>query len=232
MATSPARVPALLEAPAGPAVAPAAGAASPLDGGGRARLLSLLFGMNLINYVDRVNITIVAPVILADLGWVNTIPTLGGMGALIGGGWLSDRLVQRGVAEGRARKLLAVSGLGGLALCMTAAALAPSGVLAVTFFTLNGFVQGFAVAPLLSLPAVLAPSAAATIAAAANFCMALGGVVSPWAAGPLRDRTADWSVPFVTAAVSVSLALALASLVLGLAFRAEALPGHEQRGVV
>ncbi|MEW6270130.1 MAG: MFS transporter, partial [Thermodesulfobacteriota bacterium] len=35
----------------------------------RGRLLALLFSMNLINYVDRVNITIVAPVILADLGW-------------------------------------------------------------------------------------------------------------------------------------------------------------------
>jgi ACS family D-galactonate transporter-like MFS transporter len=159
---------------------------------------------------------------MKEMGWVNTIPTLGGMAALIGGGWLSDRLVQRGYAEGRARKLLAVVGLGGSAVCMAAAALAPNGIAAVTFFTLNGFVQGLAVAPLFSLPAVLAPRAAATIAAAANFCMALGGVVSPYLAGVLRDRTGDWSVPFLTAAVS----LLLASLVLGLVFRAEPLPGH------
>jgi MFS family permease len=159
---------------------------------------------------------------MKEMGWVNTIPTLGGMAALIGGGWLSDRLVQRGYAEGRARKLLAVVGLGGSAVCMTAAALAPNGVAAVAFFTLNGFVQGIAVAPLFSLPAVLAPRAAATIAAAANFCMALGGVVSPYLAGLLRDRTGDWSAPFLTAAVS----LLLASLVLGLVFRAEPLPGH------
>jgi ACS family hexuronate transporter-like MFS transporter len=164
---------------------------------------------------------------MKELGWVNTIPTIAGMAALIGGGWLSDRLVQRGVAEGRARKLLAVGGLGGSALCMAAAAFAPSGVLAVTFFTLNGFVQGLAVAPLFSLPAVLAPSAAATIAAAANFCMALGGVLSPYVAGLLRDRTGEWSVPFLTAAVS----LALASAVLGLAFRAEPLPGHGRQRV-
>jgi len=161
---------------------------------------------------------------MKELGWVNVIPTLGGMAALIGGGWLSDRLVQRGVAEGRARKRLAVIGLGGSSVCMVAAALAPTGVLAITFFTLNGFVQGLAVAPLFSLPAVLAPRAAATIAAAANFCMALGGVISPYVAGLLRDRTGEWSLPFLTAAAS----LLLASLVLGLVFRAEPLPGHER----
>lgn len=159
---------------------------------------------------------------MKEMGWVNTIPTLGGIAALIGGGWVSDRLVQRGIAEGRARKLLAVIGLGGSAVCMVAAALAPNGVAAVAFFTLNGFVQGLAVAPLFSLPAVLAPRAAATIAAAANFCMALGGVVSPYVAGLLRDRTGAWSVPFLTAAAS----LLLASLVLAFAFRAEPLPGH------
>jgi MFS family permease len=159
---------------------------------------------------------------MKELGWVNVIPTLGGMAALIGGGWLSDRLVQRGIAEGRARKLLAVVGLGGSSVCMLAAALAPNGVLAITFFTLNGFVQGLAVAPLFSLPAVLAPRAAATIAAAANFCMALGGVISPYVAGLLRDQTGEWSLPFLTAAAS----LLLASLVLGLVFRAEPLPGH------
>lgn len=159
---------------------------------------------------------------MQELGWVNVIPTLGGMAALIGGGWLSDRLVQRGIAEGRARKLLAVIGLGGSSVCMVAAALAPNGVLAITFFTLNGFVQGLAVAPLFSLPAVLAPRAAATIAAAANFCMALGGVISPYVAGVLRDQTGEWSLPFLTAAAS----LLLASLVLGFVFRAEPLPGH------
>ena len=159
---------------------------------------------------------------MKETGWVNTIPTLGGIAALIGGGWVLDRLVQRGIAEGRARKLLAVVGLGGSAVCMAAAALAPNGVAAVAFFTLNSFVQGLAVAPLFSLPAVLAPRAAATIAASANFCMALGGVISPYVAGILRDRTGEWSAPFVTAAAS----LLLASLVLGLVFRAEPLPGH------
>lgn len=162
---------------------------------------------------------------MKELGWVNIIPTLGGMVALVGGGWLSDRLVQRGTAEGRARKLLAVGGLGGSALCMVGAALAPNGVLAVAFFTLNGFVQGLAVAPLFSLPAVLAPTKAGTIAAATNFCMALGGVVSPYVAGVLRDRTGDWSAPFLTAAVS----LLLGSLVLAFAFRAEPLPGHARQ---
>ena len=159
---------------------------------------------------------------MQSMGWVNAIPTLGGIAALIGGGWISDRLVQRGVAEGRARKLLAVAGLGGSSACMVAAALATNGVAAVAFFTLNGFVQGLAVAPLFSLPAVLAPRAAATIAASANFCMALGGVVSPYVAGLLRDRTGEWSIPFLTAAA----ALLAASVVLGLVFRAEPLPGH------
>jgi len=164
---------------------------------------------------------------MKELGWVNTIPTLGGMASLFGGGWLSDRLVRSGVAEGRARKLLAVAGLAGSSVCIAAAAFAPNGVLAVTFFTLNGFVQGLAVAPIFSLPALLAPSKAATIAATTNFCMALGGVVSPYLAGVLRDRTGDWSLPLLTAAA----ALLGASVVLALLFRAEPLPGHARREV-
>jgi MFS family permease len=159
---------------------------------------------------------------MKELGWVNTIPTLGGMAALFCGGWLSDRMVRAGVPEGRARKLLAVAGLGGSGLCIAAAAFAPNGVLAVAFFTLNGLVQGLAVAPIFSLPALLAPSAAATIAATANFCMAMGGVLSPYVAGVLRDRTGDWSLPLLTAAAAV----VAASLVLAVLFRAEPLPGH------
>jgi MFS transporter, ACS family, D-galactonate transporter len=158
---------------------------------------------------------------MQELGWINTIPTFGGMAALLAGGWISDHLVRRGVAEGRARKLLAVTGLAGSAVCIAAAGWAPSAVLAIAFFTLNGMVQGLAVAPIFSLPAVLAPKASATIAATTNFCMALGGVISPYLAGVLRDRSGGWETPFLSAA----MALVAAALVLGLAFRAEPLEG-------
>ena len=40
-------------------------------------------------------------------------------------------------------------------------------IVAIAFFTLNGFIQGLAVAPFFSLPAVLAPRATATVAATA-----------------------------------------------------------------
>jgi sugar phosphate permease len=74
-------------------------------------------------------------------------------------------------------------------------------VLAVGFFTLNGLIQGLAVAPFYSLPAVLAPRSAGTIAATLNFCMAIGGVASPYVAGLLRDATGNWSLAFLSAAL-------------------------------
>lgn len=156
---------------------------------------------------------------MQELGWINTIPTFGGMAALLAGGWISDSLVRRGVPEGRARKLLAVIGLGGSALCIAAAGSAPNATLAIAAFTLNGMVQGLAVAPIFSLPAVLAPNASATIAATANFAMALGGVISPYLAGLLRDRSGGWETPFLSAAA----ALIAAALVLRFGFRAEPL---------
>jgi sugar phosphate permease len=143
---------------------------------------------------------------MQQMGWVNTIPTLGGIAALLAGGVISDRLVQRGVDEGRARKRLASIGLLGSGFCILCAALSPNGFVAIAFFTLNGFIQGLAVAPFFSLPAVLAPHATATVAATANFCMALGGVVSPFLAGLLRDRSGDWLAPLATASLGVLLA--------------------------
>ena len=87
---------------------------------------------------------------------------------------------------------------------------------------MNGFIQGLAVAPFYGLPAVLAPNAAGTIAATLNFCMAIGGVASPYVAGFLRDRTGDWLWAFMTAgACDLTAGLVILALV-----RAERLPRH------
>jgi ACS family hexuronate transporter-like MFS transporter len=160
---------------------------------------------------------------MKELGWVNTIPTLGGIASIIGGGFVSDWLIRRGFVEGRARKLLAGCGLAGSAACITGAVLAPSAALSVAAFTMNGFIQGLAVAPFYSLPAVLAPRAAGTIAATLNFCMAVGGVASPYIAGFLRDRTGDWLAAFASAgACNLAAGLVILALV-----RAERLPGED-----
>ena len=57
--------------------------------------------------------------------------------------------------------------------------------------------------------------------------MALGGVVSPYVAGVLRDQTGGWSAAFLTGAAS----LLLASLVLAFVFRAVPLGGEARRPV-
>jgi MFS family permease len=154
---------------------------------------------------------------LKELGWVNTIPTFGGIASILLGGVISDRLVRGGVAVGRARQLLAGIGLTGSAGCIVAAVFAPSAWLSVAGFTLNGLIQGLAVAPLFSLPAVLAPRSAGTIAATMNFAMAMGGVISPTVAGMLRAQSGGWHVAFATAAAAVLFA----GLILLVAVRAE-----------
>ena len=78
---------------------------------------------------------------MQQMGWVNTIPTLGGIAALLLGGLISDRLVQGGMAEGSARKRLACFGLLGSSGCIFLAALAPNGYVAFAFFTLNALIQ-------------------------------------------------------------------------------------------
>ena len=47
------------------------------------------------------------------------------------------------------------------------------------------------------------PARSVTVAATVNFCMASGGVVSPYLAGFLRDRTGDWLAPLATAGFGV-----------------------------
>jgi cyanate permease len=53
--------------------------------------------------------------------------------------------------------------------------------------------------------------------------MAVGGVVSPYVAGALRDRTGDWVLPFLTAG---GCDVAAGMIVLTLA-RVERLPGAD-----
>jgi MFS family permease len=143
---------------------------------------------------------------MKEVGWLNAIPTAGSIVAMLAGGVLADRMVHRGLDEARARRRLVGIGLSGSALCTLAAVLAPNATLAIAGFTVAGFVQAIAVAPFYSLPAVLAPQAAGTIAAVLNTCMSLGGVVSPTVGGWLRDASGGWTMPFLTGVGSLLLA--------------------------
>jgi MFS family permease len=143
---------------------------------------------------------------MKEVGWLNAIPTAGSIAAMLAGGVLADRMVHRGRDEAGARRRLVGIGLAGSALCTLAAVLAPNAWLAIAGFTLAGIVQAIAVAPFYSLPAVLAPQAAGTIAAVLNTCMSLGGVVSPTVGGWLRDASGGWTTPFLTGVGSLLLA--------------------------
>jgi MFS family permease len=143
---------------------------------------------------------------MKEVGWLNAIPTAGSIAAMLAGGLVADRMVRSGLDEARARRRLVGIGLSGAALCTLAAVVAPNAWLAIAGFTMAGIVQAIAVAPFYSLPAVLAPQAAGTIAAVLNTCMSLGGVVSPTVGGWLRDASGGWTLPFLTGVVSLLLA--------------------------
>jgi MFS family permease len=143
---------------------------------------------------------------MKEVGWLNAIPTAGSIAAMLAGGHLADRMVKSGFDEARARRRLVGIGLSGSALCTLAAVLAPNAWLAIAGFTVAGIIQAIAVAPFYSLPAVIAPRAAGTIAAVLNTCMSLGGVVSPTVGGWLRDASGGWTMPFLTGVVSLLLA--------------------------
>jgi D-galactonate transporter len=138
-----------------------------------------------------------------DLGLYGTIPpliaTLGGWL----GGFLSDRLVQRGVPLTLARKGPILVGLS-LSSTIALAALAPSAFQSILWLSVSYAGIAFAAASVWALPGDVAPTAAhvGSLGGIQNCASNAAGVVLPPLVGILLDCTGNnYVIPLVLAAI-------------------------------
>jgi MFS transporter, ACS family, L-galactonate transporter len=146
-------------------------------------------------------------------GIVAAIPFAFGVVGSIGGGWIADRLMQRGFSPVNSRKIPVIVGLLGMVVFTVVAAETASDVLAVA--AISGALMFGASASGMSwaLASVAAPAnCTASLGAIQNFGGYLGGALAPTVTGFIVQATGSF-VPALLASAVIGLFSALAYLV-------------------
>jgi MFS transporter, ACS family, L-galactonate transporter len=146
-------------------------------------------------------------------GLVAAIPFAFGVVGSIGGGWIADRLMQRGFSPVNSRKIPVITGLLGMVAFTVVAAEAESDVLAVAAISAALMFGAAASGMSWALASVAAPAqCTASLGAIQNFGGYLGGALAPTVTGFIVQASGSF-VPALLASAVIGLFSALAYLV-------------------
>ena len=127
---------------------------------------------------------------LAQSGWLASLPFLCGIIGVVFGGWLSNRLVSRGVNTVRARKIPIVGGAVLAAAAVLPVAYVDNTPLAITLLSIGYFASQVPIGCLWTLASDVAPSnQVASLGAIQNFGGFVGAAVAPVVTGALLTAT-------------------------------------------
>jgi MFS family permease len=133
-------------------------------------------------------------------GIVGSLPFWMGMIGSIGGGWLGDHLIRRGISPTVARKAVVATGLMSATLLVIAAAYTPQTWLAVALLSLCMGTLKVTTGSAQSMPIDLAPSTSvASLVSLQNFGGNIGGLLSPIVTGYIFASTGSFSGALLTA---------------------------------
>ena len=133
-------------------------------------------------------------------GIVASLPFWLGMVGSIGGGWLGDYLIRRGLTHTVARKTVVAAGLMTATFMVIAAAYTPQTWLAVALLSLCMGTLKVTTGSAQSMPIDLAPSASvASLVSLQNFGGNVGGLVAPIVTGYILAATGSFTGALLTA---------------------------------
>jgi ACS family D-galactonate transporter-like MFS transporter len=140
-------------------------------------------------------------------GFVGSLPFIVGVIVTVFGGWVCDRLVERGIRITLVRKSVIVAGLVFATIFTLCAAFAVGDVLAVACLTLAVAGFSFSTAALQAIPVDIAPpKLVGSLAALHNFGGNVGGSFAPIVTGVLVTMSGSFVLPLVvTAGVALVL---------------------------
>ena len=137
---------------------------------------------------------------LLKSGIVSALPFWAGVVGTLGGGWLGDYLIQRGVSTTLSRKSIIGAGLSVSTVLVVTAAYVEQSWLAVTLLT---FCVGFlrlATGSVNSFPIDLAPrTMVGALTGIQNFFGSIGGLLAPIVTGYIVNATGSFASSFVVA---------------------------------
>jgi ACS family D-galactonate transporter-like MFS transporter len=137
---------------------------------------------------------------LLQSGIASALPFWAGLLGTLGGGWLGDYLIQRGVTTTVSRKSIIGAGLTASTVLVLAAAYVAQSWLAVTLLTLSVGSLRLATGSANSLPIDLAPPAAVgSLTSIQNFFGNVGGLLAPIVTGFIVSVTGSFVISLVVA---------------------------------
>jgi ACS family D-galactonate transporter-like MFS transporter len=137
---------------------------------------------------------------LLQSGIASALPFWAGLLGTLGGGWLGDYLIQRGVTTTVSRKSIIGVGLTASTVLVVAAAYVEQSWLAVTLLTLSVGSLRLATGSVNSLPIDLAPPAAVgSLTSIQNFFANIGGLLAPIVTGRIVYVTGSFVIALVVA---------------------------------
>lgn len=138
-------------------------------------------------------------------GMLAMLPFVVGVACVLLGGWLNDRLIDRGHSLTVVRKAFSVGGIFGATLLVIAGALVEDTTLAVLFLTLAMGSLSLSTASLNAISIDVAPSnKVSSFVSLQNFGGNVGGALAPVITGILVSATGSFVVPLlVTAAIGL-----------------------------
>jgi ACS family D-galactonate transporter-like MFS transporter len=137
---------------------------------------------------------------LLQSGIASALPFWAGLLGTLGGGWLGDYLIQRGVTTTASRKSIIGVGLTTSTILVIAAAYVEQSWLAVTLLTLCVGSLRLATGSVNSLPIDLAPpGAVASLTSIQNFFANAGGLLAPIVTGRIVAVTGSFVLSLVVA---------------------------------
>ena len=137
---------------------------------------------------------------LLQSGIASALPFWAGLLGTLGGGWLGDYLIQRGVTMTVSRKSIIGAGLTASTALVVTAAYVEQSWLAVTLLTLSVGSLRLATGSVNSLPIDLAPLAAVgSLTSIQNFFGNIGGLLAPIVTGRIVNVTGSFVIALLVA---------------------------------
>jgi len=137
---------------------------------------------------------------LLQSGIIAALPFWAGLVGTLGGGWLGDYLIERGVSTTFSRKSIIGTGLSASAVFVVTAAYVEQAWLAVTLLTLCVGSLRLATGSVNSYPIDLAPRPmVGALTGLQNFFGNIGGLLAPIVTGYIVNATGSFSASFVVA---------------------------------
>ena len=143
---------------------------------------------------------------ILESGAVGSLPFLAGILGTLGGGWLGDSLIRRGLTPTFSRKAIIGTGLTTATICMVSAALAAQTWVSVTMLIVCMGSLRLATGSVNALPIDLAPpSLVGSLASIQNFLGNLAGVLAPIITGLIVASTGSFVGAMVVAGAMTTL---------------------------